>query len=101
MRSSVKAIAYRIQVETMIDVFVQKGVRRDEIMYQYSMDIPPGQHWADVWMIGMQESIVCIVMVEEAYLKSKACVSEFLASKRKQQILILCHSEVKEENVRE
>merc|ERR1712232_289216 len=33
------------QVEEMIRHFEHAGIERSEIMYQYSMDINPGQHW--------------------------------------------------------
>jgi len=86
----------------MIEVFVQRGMLRSEIMYQYSMDIPPGQHWADVWMTALQEAAVCICMIEEAYLKSQACISEFLnAGAQTQRIIVLCHSEFKDQNSQE
>merc|ERR1711920_681596 len=48
--------------------------------YQYSMDIPPGLHWADIWMEAMQGAEIVVVMMDEAYLKSEACVTEFLCS---------------------
>merc|ERR1712048_1097239 len=58
-----------------------------------SMNIAPGKHWADIWMEGMQDADVVIAMVDEAYLKSDACVTEFLCSESKQQAIVVCNVE--------
>jgi len=82
-----------VMVESMIDDFVYLGYCRKQIMYQYSMDIPPKRHWGDIWMRGLIESDIVIIIMEEAYLKSKACVEEFLCSQDKEQAIVACSAE--------
>eukprot|EP00928_Gymnodinium_smaydae_P003600 TRINITY_DN11280_c0_g2_i1.p1 TRINITY_DN11280_c0_g2~~TRINITY_DN11280_c0_g2_i1.p1 ORF type:complete len:849 (-),score=111.59 TRINITY_DN11280_c0_g2_i1:212-2758(-) len=77
-------------VEQMIHKFQAMNIPKRSMMYQYSMNISPGQHWADIWMQGMQEAEVVIIMMEPAYLKSSACVDEFLASQNKTQAIFIC-----------
>merc|ERR1712217_311254 len=56
---------------------------------------PPGVHWADIWMGAMMQADICIVMMDAAYLRSEACVTEFLCSADAdmQQAIVMCDSE--------
>merc|ERR1719356_2402550 len=77
----------------MMAEFINLGIPRQQIMYQYSMDIPPNSHWADVWMTGLIESEIVIIIMEQVYLNSEACVQEFLCSQDKDQAIVACSVE--------